>query len=129
MLFSSVLKLYIQPIWACWFPLVFINGYNVLSINSYVNCYNTHSRWHLNIELITETPPKNPCLPQNIVYKTLSSTLWKMESLCLDASLQWQGTHLLARLPVRALTPRYFLFTQCHIHFMKLLPSSPRPGL
>lgn len=44
LLFSSVLKLYIQPIWACWFLLVFINGYNVLSINSYVNCYNTYKQ-------------------------------------------------------------------------------------
>ena len=41
---------------------------------------------------------------QFIKHWALSTPSWKMESLCFDASLQWQGTHLLARLPTSELS-------------------------
>lgn len=90
------------------------------------------SRWYLNklfIELITEAPPQNPWVPQNTIYKTraLSTAPWKMESRCLDTSLQWQGSHLSARQPVSQFS--LLDFTRCQICFGKLWLKRTSSGL
>lgn len=82
LLLPDMLKSYIQPIWVCYFPLVFTNVYKARSINIYINGYKTHKQmpFKTNVCGINYWSPSTISLG-SMIYKTLSPSSSTVEDI------------------------------------------------
>lgn len=129
LLLPDMLKSYIQPIWVCYFPLVFTNVSKARSINIYINGYKTHKQmpFKTNVCGINYWSPSTISLG-SMIYKTLSpssSTVEDIKPTFGHFPLMTGNSFLGKTAHTTALILRQFLFTLCQNCSMKRLPNSP----